>query len=126
MMNSRQQRGVHTLIAWLLSWALILSPMLATAKLGYMPTRADHPSMGGMPCHQSQTPDTSKHPCPHCDENGLSLLCDCCDQAVPQTLLTSQGGEVCLTLELGETFRFILQTRSDPPPSLLFRPPIHS
>ncbi len=126
MMNSQQQRGVRTLMAWLLSWALVLAPMLATAKAGHMPNGADPPAMGGMPCHQSQTPATSERACPHCDENGLSLLCDCCDQAVSQTLLMSQGGEICLTQELGETFRFILRTRSDPPPNLLFRPPIHS
>ncbi|MET0029360.1 MAG: hypothetical protein ABW101_17145 [Candidatus Thiodiazotropha sp.] len=123
MIRPRQQRGTHRLMAWLLSWALIFSPLLASASPSHMPAAA-HPTAGEMPCHQTQA--SAERACPHCDENGLSLLCDCCDQAVSQTLLMSQGGAVCLTLELGETFQFILQTRSDPPPTLLFRPPIHS
>ncbi|MET0066825.1 MAG: hypothetical protein ABW076_10835 [Candidatus Thiodiazotropha sp.] len=123
MMQPRQQPGTRSLIVWLLSWALVFSPMLAGATASQMSV-PDHPAMGEMPCHQTQA--SAERACPHCDENGLSLLCDCCDQAVSQTLLMSQGGAVCLTLELGETSQFILQTRSDPPPTLLFRPPIHS
>ncbi len=125
MMNLRRQRGVRTVIAWLLSWAMILSPMTAGAKAGHSPTM-DNPTMAGMPCHQTRMPAATEGSCPHCDENGLSLLCSCCDQGMSHTLLMSLGGSVCLTLELSETFRFVLQTRSDPPPTLLFRPPIHS
>jgi hypothetical protein len=125
MMNLRQQRGVRTLIAWLLSWAMILSPMLAGAKAGHSSTR-DHPSVAGMPCHQTQMPSTSERTCPHCDENGLSLFCSCCDQGVSQPLLMSLGNVDCLTLKLSETFHFVQPTRSTPPPVLLFRPPIHS
>ncbi len=109
-------------MAWLLSLLMLLMPLLGQAHNGHTPAA---PVMAHeMPCHQMTPPMTPQRHCPHCDEAGITLQCDCCDQAVSPTLPGTETRTAGPVLHNLETPRFDLQARSDPPPTTLYRPPI--
>ncbi len=118
--------GVRAATAWIASLLLVLSPLLAQPHLPAVHPVPAHAVSGEMPCHQAQKPLLAKPACPHCEQPGFSLQCDCCDDLVSPSLLSEIGVSVALVLQPTQTLSFNPLARPDPPPSSHYRPPISS
>ena len=125
-MSTHRQSTSRTLTAWLLSLLMLCSPLLAQAHTWAWQSEADQPVSGQMPCHQDQDQQPVQPSCPHCDESGMSPLCDCCEQALSPSLLSRSSLQTGLFMPRGEIVIMALLTRPDPPPTGLYRPPINS
>ncbi len=119
-------RGIRAGVVWMLSLSLMLSPLLAQAHL-----HAGQPAPAAvegdtMPCHQIQIKQAQapKPACPHCEQNGKSLQCDCCDLAFSPTLPSGANVRVGLTRLLTQISGFKPPPRPDPLPTFHYRPPI--
>lgn len=123
-MKTQQGKNIRAAMAWLLLLLMLISPLMAQAHTWI---RQAEPVMAGdMPCHQTARPVAADSLCPHCDENGVSLQCDCCDQAVSPSLPVVRSVTLGPVFRSVERFVFSTLTRTDPPPKSRYRPPIHS
>ena len=123
-MFSYRHSTLRAFTAWVLSLLMLCSPVLAQAH-AWQPQQEPEP-VAQMPCHQDEDHPAAQPACPHCDEGGISLLCDCCDQALSPTLLSQPDLSPGLFLPLGGIGAWVSITRPDPPVSDLYRPPIVS
>ncbi len=123
-MKPLQHRGIRAVIAWALSLLLLLSPLLSQAHHHAGPPAPVTAKDGIMPCHQMQQAVSPKTACPHCKQGGMSLQCDCCDDALPLSLPSESDVSVSLVLLLMQSHSSNPQTRPDPPPATHYRPPI--
>ena len=123
-MGNHQHSTLRAITAWVLSLMMLCSPVLAQAH-AWLPEQ-EPASVVEMPCHQDRAQPASQSACPHCDEGGMSLLCDCCDQALSPTLLSHPDLRPGLFLPLGGIVAWVSLDRPDPPVADLYRPPIAS
>ena len=118
------QSTFRVLTAWALSLSILCSPVLAQAHA--WPSQGEPAMSGEMPCHRDVSREPAQPACPHCDENGVSLLCECCEQALSPSLLNPLALQVGQFMPRGELDARVPPSRSDPPPTDFYRPPIDS
>ncbi len=123
-MRSLQRHGIRAVTAWVFSLLLIFSPLLARPHLPAAYPVPAHAAGGEMPCHMAHPPVPAKPACPHCEQPGLSLQCDCCDNLVSPSLLGEVGVSVGLVMQAAQTLSFTPLARPEPPPTSHYRPPI--
>lgn len=105
---------------------LLLIPLAQLWAMPHCPAVSDQdPGMGQSlaPCHaQNSNPEPA--PCPHCDQTGMALDCDCCQSALSPSLPTNislaQNG---LTPAISP-LPLHIPTHPTPSQSPLYRPPI--
>lgn len=123
-MGNHQQSAFQAVTAWVMAVLILCSPVLAHAHAWQLPQESE--PVAQMPCHQDEDQQAVQPACPHCDKGGLSLLCDCCDQALSPTLLSQPDLQPGLFLPLGGIGAWVSIARPDPPVTDLYRPPIAS
>jgi hypothetical protein len=124
-MGIHRQSTFQAVSAWVLSLLMLCSPVLAQAH-AWQPMPEPVSVAGDMPCHQELSLQTSQPACTYCDESGMSLLCDCCEQALSPSLLNESTIQAGLFSPRGDVNVRAPLSRPDPPPTDLYRPPIHS
>jgi len=133
----------------IVSWGLIVQPLMAAAMPAKMMTDSTHSSMGvdpdasidtqghhdGLsqsaadpskaPCHEKSADEPSQEHCSKCDKNCANGTCAASCGVVSNAAALQ---ELFLSLRLNDSTQVISRTgtRTDGPPSRIFHPPKHA